>query len=485
MHYKVLVIEDSVAFCKLINRKLHEYRIPIEVTVCYTYEDAKRILDEQHEMFDVAVVDLNLPDAPSGAAIELAHHWDISVVVFTVQFDDRIRQSFIQQGVADYILKQGRYNMDYLGRSVHRLLLNPELTVLIVRNDKTSGEALAELVKTQRMNVETAISGTEALELIEHNPDDYDIVLVDYDLEDTRGDQLSVAIRHLDNHDHIQILGIMNANNTSVAPAFLKAGATDLISQPFEPEELYSRLGQIADNIETIAELQRLNIEKNRFIGMTAHDLRNPLNIIKNATQLMHRRRLDEEKQQEVLGIIDTQIDNMKGLLTSLLDISSIESGQLKLDPHPFNLVDILEKRLMFFSDEYERKSIQCTIKSEKSVMMVVLDRGLCIQVFDNLISNAIKYSPLGSKVWIKARKVGESVRVEVWDSGPGIAEKDEDRLFQPFTKLSTPTTGGESKHGLGLSICKKIMEAHGGHVEYLRDDGITHFDAVFPISEA
>ena len=124
---------------------------------------------------------------------------------------------------------------------------------------------MAELAHTQRLNVQTAISGAEALELIEHNPDDYDIVIIDYELEDTRGDQLSVAIRHLDNHDHIQILGIMDGQNTSVAPAFLKAGATDLISQPFEPEELYSRLGQIADNIETIAELRRLNIEKNRF----------------------------------------------------------------------------------------------------------------------------------------------------------------------------------------------------------------------------
>jgi DNA-binding response OmpR family regulator len=264
-YYKVLVIEDSIAFCKLINRKLHEYRIPIEVTLCHTYQAAKALLDEQHQMFDVAVVDLNLPDAPTGAAIELAHHWDISVLVFTVRFDDALRQSFIQQGVADYILKQGRYNLDYLGKSVHRLLLNPELTVLIVRSDKTSGEALAELTKTQRLNVQTAISGAEALALIEHAPDDYDIIIIDYALEDTRGDQLSVAIRHLENHDHIQILGVMDADNTSVAPAFLKAGVTDLISQPFEPEELYSRLGQIADNIEIVAELQRLNIEKKSF----------------------------------------------------------------------------------------------------------------------------------------------------------------------------------------------------------------------------
>lgn len=484
-HYRVLVIEDSQAFCKLINRKLHEYRIAIEATFCHTYAAAKQLLDEEHQNFDVAIVDLNLPDAPSGAAIELVHHWDISVVVFTVHFDDVTRQSFIQQGVADYILKQGRYNLDYLGRCVHRFLLNPDLTALIIRNNKASCEALADLVHTQRLKVETAFSGAEALALIERDPNAIDIVIMDYDLIDTRGDQLSVAIRHLDNHDPIQILGILDAKATSMAPTFLKAGATDLIMDPFEPEELYSRLGQIADNIETIAELRRLNIEKNRFVGMTAHDLRNPLNIISNATQLMHKKRLDEDKHQEVLSIIDNQVDHMKGLLNALLNIASIESGQLVIDPHPFNLVDIVEKRLQVFAEPSASKSIDLVLNTDTQVMMVILDRGLCAQVFDNLISNALKYSPFGSKVWVKLLKTGETVRVQVWDSGPGILPKEEDQLFEPFTKLSTPATGGESKHGLGLSICKKIMEAHGGHVEYLREQGHTHFDAVFPLSDS
>jgi two-component system sensor histidine kinase/response regulator len=217
---------------------------------------------------------------------------------------------------------------------------------------------------------------------------------------------------------------------------------------------------------------------------MAAHDLRNPLNIIANATQLLHKKRLNEDKQQEVLGIVDTQIDNMKGLLTALLDITSIESGKLKIDPHPFNLVDILEKRIMMFAEESERKSIKISLAVEKPVMMVILDRGLCTQVFDNLISNALKYSPMGSSIEIKAMKVNELMRVQVWDSGPGVSVKEEDRLFEPFSKLSTPTTGGESKHGLGLSICEKIMEAHGGHIEYVREQDKTHFDVVFVMSE-
>lgn len=215
------------------------------------------------------------------------------------------------------------------------------------------------------------------------------------------------------------------------------------------------------------AELVKLNDLKNQFLGMAAHDLRNPISIILNYSEFLLDEAVDSLKEEQIqfLGVIRKSSEFMLGLLNDLLDIAKIESGKLDLALERTDLAALIKTNVALNQVIAQKKSIQLVFQDYEQIPEVQADKEKIHQVLNNLISNAIKFSPAQTVIHIDVFRTGENVTVSVTDQGPGIPAEDGKKLFHPFSKTSVKSTGGEKTTGLGLAIVKKIVNGHRGNI--------------------
>jgi signal transduction histidine kinase len=213
-------------------------------------------------------------------------------------------------------------------------------------------------------------------------------------------------------------------------------------------------------------ELAKLNALKNQFLGMAAHDLRNPLHgILTYSSFLLEDADKLNADQIEFITVIHDQSQYMASLVNDLLDVATIESGKLQLDLQPVDLLKLAQTNLNRNRLIAARKDITLDLQGD-SIPMGLFDPAKIEQVLDNLTTNAIKYSPPGSRVHIRLQTSGEEeILISVQDEGPGIPPAEMEKLFKPFQRTSVKTTSGEKSTGLGLVIVKRIVTGHGGRI--------------------
>lgn len=213
--------------------------------------------------------------------------------------------------------------------------------------------------------------------------------------------------------------------------------------------------------------LKELNELKDRFLSIAAHDLRGPLVSIRGFSEVL----LDGDagpltgEQREFAGIIHDVSEGMLALVNDLLDISVIESGKLDLRPREASLADVVRERVRLLEVVARKKNSTIETQTGDFNRTLSFDPDRIAQVVDNLVGNAIKFSPAGSRIQVIVENGGGRATVTVRDDGPGVKPEEQARLFSAFQKLSARPTGGEQSTGLGLSIVKKIVEAHQGTV--------------------
>lgn len=235
------------------------------------------------------------------------------------------------------------------------------------------------------------------------------------------------------------------------------------------------------------AELARLNEQKNQFLGIAAHDLRNPLEIVLTYSQfLLDDDELLKEEQIEFINIIRSSSSFMLNLVNDFLDYSKIESGKLELELTPVNLPHLLRHNVALNQMLAEKKQIQITLDCQEDLPPLALDESKIEQVLNNLIGNAVKFSPIGATIDVGVfLRDGDAV-VSIKDNGLGILAEEMDKLFNPFVKGKSKSTAGEKSTGLGLVIVKRIIEGHGGRisVESELEKGTTFYISI-PIKSA
>ena len=215
------------------------------------------------------------------------------------------------------------------------------------------------------------------------------------------------------------------------------------------------------------ADLIHLNDLKNKFLGMAAHDLRNPIGIIYSYSDFLRDETKDvlSAEHKEFLEIINSSAQFMLALIDDLLDITRIESGKIDLHNEFFPIEQLMSKIVSLNRVLSQKKNISIELIISKPGLIVNADGPKLEQVFNNLISNAIKFSIAGTVIKVDISGAEKSVLIGVHDQGQGIPEAEIDKLFKPFQKTSVKSTGGEKSTGLGLSIAKRIVEAHGGSI--------------------
>lgn len=213
-------------------------------------------------------------------------------------------------------------------------------------------------------------------------------------------------------------------------------------------------------------ELVALNADKNEFLGIAAHDLKNPLSGIKSLSEMLlyNADDLTDAYRQEFLHQILTSSERMFELITNLLDVNAIEQNGVVLNSVRLDSVPIVRMICDMYNTRAEAKQIRVLTEVPPEAH-VQADELAIQQVIDNIVSNAVKYSPHGKNITVRITQESSVVRIAVQDEGQGLTEEDKTKLFGKFARLSARPTGGEHSTGLGLSIVKKMVEAMHGRV--------------------
>lgn len=251
---KILVIEDSRTF-SLALRHFLEAETGLPVVACGSLKELSEIIVAAPGAYTIAVVDLNLPDAPRGEALDWTVAHGIPSVVFTATFDLATRGRIMEREVIDYVLKDNELALPNLVGTVKRALNNRNTRILVVDDTRTTRKVLARMLSIQQYAVVEAGSGQEALAILEANPD-IQLVVSDYYMPDMDGFELARRIRRL--HPHVRLLGISSSTDRKTSAGFLKAGAHDFVSRPFILEELQCRIAATVDTLTQLRQLQDL-----------------------------------------------------------------------------------------------------------------------------------------------------------------------------------------------------------------------------------
>ena len=220
------------------------------------------------------------------------------------------------------------------------------------------------------------------------------------------------------------------------------------------------------ENAKSYHKLEALNLEKNHLISIVAHDLRNPLHNIFGLSSVI---KLDSQnltaKQSNYLDKILYTTARINDMIDKILDMNAIESNSLNIHWDTLDVSSIIQEVQESLKDHANRKNITMHLNTSSVLALIRADKNYTLQVFENLISNALKFSPPNQSVVVSIERQNGTVRTKVIDCGPGISLEDQRKLFGKFQKLSAKPTAGEPATGLGLSIVKKYVEAMDGKV--------------------
>lgn len=260
-----------------------------------------------------------------------------------------------------------------------------------------------------------------------------------------------------------EMMRINNDQTNALRKAYAEIGhSADLYD---EVSRLNNELMDIQRQLaKSNAQLAQLNEEKNRFLGVAAHDLRNPLHSILLLSEFL----LDDihaEELRELIFEIRNSSQFMAKLLDDLLDVAKIESGGVKLDYTPVDMNQLAQHNVQRNQVLAQRKDVRLELEGHLNDV-VIADEAKLEQMLNNLITNAVKFSPEGSRVLVRLIDADTTFVCQVQDWGSGIPPEIQEHLFTPFRKGQTGTAG-EKSTGLGLTIVKRIVEAHRGTIEF------------------
>lgn len=219
--------------------------------------------------------------------------------------------------------------------------------------------------------------------------------------------------------------------------------------------------------IETNDRLINLNDEKNHFLGVTIHDLKSPLSRVVGLIDLVYQQGTDkfDPKQREFVQLIREACVNMQTLVVNLLDLNRIEQGFNAVNAENVKLFRLMERIVQTFQEQAQKKGINLLFENREDEKVVRTDPVMLNRILENLISNAIKFSPYNKEVFVRVIHNESHFKIEVQDQGQGISAAEKPRLFKKFQRLSNRPTGGENSTGLGLSITMELVRALKGHI--------------------
>ena len=404
--------------------------------------------------------------------------------------------------------------------------MTPSLQILIVEDSNIQAHKLNRVLTRNGFSVDLCVNASQALAYLERMQPD--LIITDIMMPGMNGFEFCQRVKQQTDWASIPVIVLTELSDPMDVFQGLKSGADCFVTKPYNDDFLLERIqtvidiarvrdgtpgnhddqvvfkGQLHDVDATLSratdllfatyenaiqknrdlirinrelsdakrELQRqnhemaqLHEEKNRFIGIAAHDLRNPLGIVQGFSEILVEDLREKLNTAELDSLyrIRNSAEFMLNLVNDLLDVAQIEAGRLELVLKSVRLADLVRESIDLHRLAANAKNILVDTNVPMDLPELELDATRITQVLNNLLSNAIKYSPEGALIEIFTRQEKDEILLAVRDRGPGIPREEQAKLFQPFSRTSVQPRSGEKSTGLGLAIVKKIVDAHQG----------------------
>ncbi len=357
--------------------------------------------------------------------------------------------------------------------------------VLIVDDMPDNLNILMIFLKTQGYQVFQSKNGEKALEIAyQERPD---IILLDVMMPGIDGFETCRRLKESEITKHIPVIFMTALSDTEHKIKGFEIGAVDYIGKPFQYQEVLARVKthvtfyQQRKEIEALREQDRIYYEnlsqvKDELMRTASHDLKSPLgNIMTSIFLLQDHISTDDEQGQLLIQTVQRGADRMLNLITELLDVARIEAGY-DLNQSDVNICYLLQQMIQEHRATAGEKQITLTCQCEQTDITLHIDEPLMSRALQNLISNAVKYTPEGGQVTVIAHTTDDNVELKVIDTGLGIPEDALPQLFDKFYRVNNARHLKENGTGLGLNIVQTIVEQHAGtiQVESILGEGST-----------
>lgn len=324
-----------------------------------------------------------------------------------------------------------------------------------------------------RIEVDEAADGNEARRKLQQQP--VDLLMLDHSMPGCTGMEILEAL-----DEDADTLAIMVTAYASLEMAVqaTKEGAFDFLAKPFTPTELRETVAKAARHLLAMRTARRLAAEKRRvrfeFLSVLAHELKAPLGAVEGYLRLLEEgiTRDDQEATDRIVQRCLARMAAMRKLIFDLLDLTRIESGQKKRDLRTVDLGAILRTVIETFEPQADEQGISLVLDIDGDATMQG-DPGELEIIFNNLVSNAVKYNRPGGRVDVRVDGEGDPLRIEVQDTGIGMTPEEVKTLFGEFVRIKNDKTRSILGSGLGLSIVRRLARLGGGDVTVVSEDDI------------
>jgi signal transduction histidine kinase len=370
----------------------------------------------------------------------------------------------------------------------------PNAKVLVVDDEQSVATTIKAILELDGSEVTAVTSGKEALDQLREH--EFDVVLTDLRLDDLDGVEILRETQRLW-PDTVSIMLTGYASLES-AVAALRSGAYDYLIKPSDVDELRATMGRALERRQLrqrLVELEQLDRLKTQFLSMASHELRTPLTAVSGFMQIARRRishlsgatdvpapwREEARKADETLEMANRQSKKLARLIDELLDVSRLEQGRVEMRLAEIELAEVVREvaermRLLSKGHEIETKI--------DGAAPIVADRDRIEQVLENLVGNAIKYSPETGRIEMSLRVNGANAIVSVRDEGIGVAPGEVEKIFGLFYRSPDPRADHVGGLGLGLYISREIVSRHHGQLWAERNAGAgTTFHVALPLA--
>lgn len=351
---------------------------------------------------------------------------------------------------------------------------------LLVDDREENLVALEALLSRDGLDLDKARSGEDALELMLAN--EYALALLDVQMPGMDGFELAEIMRANERSRHIPIIFVTAGSGDAVRRfRGYEAGAVDFIQKPIEADilrskanvflDLYLQRQQIVaqrDELESLTTaLQAADQQKNRFLAVLAHELRNPLAVLAAGINILERK-TDPDVIDTIRKSMRQHLGYMTRLVDDLLDINRIERGKISLRRENVLLSDILPSALEVIAPAIEVGNHALAVDLPQQAILLDVDPARFIQIVGNVVGNAARYTPKGGRIEVSASRVADKASIVVSDNGVGIPTHQQARIFEMFEQSDAGLGVVGDGLGIGLALVKQLVELHGGTIQLL-----------------
>lgn len=357
--------------------------------------------------------------------------------------------------------------------------------ILIVDDEQQISQLLKQYLTDKGYASSLASDGSAALDMLV-NEKDYTVVLLDINMPGLNG--VTVLKRLQEEGRDTAVIMMSGHGCEELAVECMKNGAEDYISKPFALEDMLQRIERASAHRRERIEKQLLQQEREDFILMLSHDMKNPLTAVIGSIDIIREECLgavNEEQKDYLQSAIDS-CNEVVIMIDNLLDIKKFEAGKIQMEIHPYNANELISKVANQFTRPAKHDGIELSIDLEPGASEIAVDRNAFIRVLGNLLGNALKFTPEGGRITVSCRCIPEAdlqaltipvhaaipqnllkdgcvIRLAVSDTGTGIPKDELNRIFDRYTQFARRTGRERGGAGLGLAYCKLAIESFHG----------------------